>query len=121
MAVEAKGRPVEVFLTPGQQHEASVAKDLIDVVEGENLLADSAYDSDEIVEKAKSKNMKPVIANRPNRKSPRRLKRKLYSLRYKIECSFHGLKRFRRFATRYDKTACNFLAMVHVACLLFWI
>ena len=33
-------------------------------------------------------------------------------------CFFHGLKRFRAVATRYEKTAQNYLALVHVACML---
>jgi hypothetical protein len=49
------------------------------------------------------------------------LDRKLYGLRYKIECGFRSLKRFRAVATRHDKSATNFLATVHVACFLAWL
>jgi transposase len=45
----------------------------------------------------------------------------LYALRYRVECGFHALKRFRAVATRYDKTATSFLAAVHVACLWMWL
>jgi transposase len=37
-------------------------------------------------------------------------------MRYHVECFFHSLKRYRAIATRYDKTARNYLAMIHVAC-----
>jgi len=47
--------------------------------------------------------------------------KKLYALRFRIECGFHRLKRFRAVATRYEKTATNFLAVVHVACITTWL
>jgi transposase len=63
--------------------------------------------------------MKPVIAMNPTRKYNRRRKpRNLYRLRGKVECFFHDIKRFRAIASRYEKTATNFLAAVHIACIL---
>jgi transposase len=38
-----------------------------------------------------------------------------------VECFFHRLKRFRAIATRYEKTATNFLAVVHFACAMVWL
>ncbi|NOJ54928.1 transposase, partial [Myxococcus xanthus] len=34
---------------------------------------------------------------------------------------FHDLKRFRAVATRYDKTATSYLAVLHVASMLLWL
>jgi len=65
--------------------------------------------------------MKPVIAPNPTHHVKERLDRKLYKLRYMIECGFHRLKRFRAVATRYEKTGTNFLALVHVACITMWL
>ncbi len=66
--------------------------------------------------------MKPVIAANPTHPSLKvRMDRKLYALRYRIECGFHALKRFRAVATRYEKTGTNFLALVHVACITMWL
>ena len=47
--------------------------------------------------------------------------KKLYRHRCLVEVFFHSLKSFRRIATRYEKTARNDLAMVHLACALQWI
>ncbi len=66
--------------------------------------------------------MKVVICCNPTRKqNRRRLDRKLYRRRYRVECLFHDLKRFRAVASRYDKTAVNYLAMVEVACAVKWL
>jgi transposase len=43
------------------------------------------------------------------------------ALIYRVECFFHDLKRFRAAATRYDKTAKNYLAVLHVASMLLWL
>jgi transposase len=60
--------------------------------------------------------MKPVIHSKPERKKKHRLVRALYRQRYLVEVFFHNLKRFRAIATRYEKTARNYLALVQVAC-----
>jgi transposase len=65
--------------------------------------------------------MKPVIAPNGKRKVKPRLERSLYALRYRVECGFHSLKRFRAVATRYEKSGRNFLAVVHVACIWMWL
>nr|WP_141619905.1 transposase [Myxococcus sp. AB036A] len=65
--------------------------------------------------------MKPVIHSNPSRKRALPLDRALYRLRYRVECFFHDLKRFRAVATRYDKTAKCYLAVLHVASMLLWL
>jgi transposase len=65
--------------------------------------------------------MKPVIKANPTHNVKTRLDRKLYKLRYMVECGFHSLKRFRAVATRYEKTATNYLSIVHVACIMAWL
>jgi transposase len=46
--------------------------------------------------------------------------RRLYRERNLIERFFSKLKHFRRVATRYDKLAANFLAMVQLASMRLW-
>ncbi|MFN0250870.1 MAG: transposase [Kofleriaceae bacterium] len=58
----------------------------------------------------------------PNRSEKRAfLDRELYATRYLVEVFFHHIKRFRAIATRFEKTARNYLALIHVACLCVWI
>jgi len=108
-------------VTPGQQHEATVADEMLIHAEGRALIGDTSYDADRVRDGARKLGMTPVIPPHPCRKRPRPLNRRLYRLRYRIECFFHDLKRFRAVATRYDKTARCFLAVLHVASMLLWL
>jgi transposase len=47
--------------------------------------------------------------------------RELYKERHLSENFFCKLKQFRAIATRYDKTAPNFLAAIHLAAAIIWL
>ena len=64
----------------------------------------------------------PVIPNNPTRKRKHPFDRKAYRLRNVVERTFCRLKDWRRIATRYDKTARNFLAAVTIASIVsYWL
>ena len=65
--------------------------------------------------------IEPVIPSKANRKAPRRCDFALYAERNLVERFFNVLKQFRGIATRYEKTARNFLAGIHLACALAWL
>ncbi|NOK32863.1 IS5 family transposase [Corallococcus exercitus] len=115
------GKPLHLALTPGQQHESTMAEELLVHAEGEAFIADTGYDAERIRTNAQKLEMKAVIHPHPSRKQPPPLDRALYRLRYRVECFFHDLKRFRAAATRYDKTATCYLAVLHVASMLLWL
>jgi transposase len=119
--VDTKGRPIHIALTPGQRHEMIVARELLAQSRGKALIADTGYDSNDFRAAVRAKKMRPVIGSKPER--PRKLPvvRALYAKRYLIECFFHDLKRFRAIATRFEKTARNFLALIQVACAWLWL
>ena len=88
---------------------------------GDAVIADSGYDADWFRELVRSFGLKAVIASKPERPHAIPKDRKLYALRYLVERFFHGLKRFRRLATRFEKSARNYLALIHVACTRMWL
>ena len=47
--------------------------------------------------------------------------RAAYRRRNRVERLINRLKQFRRIATRYEKRAANYLAMVHIGMLLLWL
>ena len=62
-----------------------------------------------------------VIPPKSSRKTPRDFDRHLYKARHLIENFFARLKQFRAIATRYDKTARNFLAAVYMIAAVIWL
>ena len=53
------------------------------------MLGDKAYDSAELREDLQERGTKPVIPNRCNRKQPFSFSKRLYKLRWRIECAFN--------------------------------
>ena len=97
------------------------AEELLEHARGRALIGDTGYDSNAFMAAVRAKGMKPVIHSKPERKKKHRLARVLYRQRYLVEVFFHNLKRFRAIATRYEKTARNYLALVQVACARLWL
>jgi transposase len=121
IAVEAAGRPVELILTPGQAHDMTQAPRLLANHDPHYLIADKGYDSDEFIAQIRTRGSTPVIPSRAGRTVGRRLLRKQYRRRNHVERFVNRIKHFRRIATRYEKTARNFLAFVQLAAVLCWI
>jgi transposase len=119
--VDTKARPIHIAITPGQRHEMMAADELLVHARGKALIGDTGYDSNRFLQAVREKGMKPVIHSKPERKKKHRLVRKLYRQRYLVDVFFHNLKRFRAIATRYEKTARNYLALVQLACARLWL
>jgi transposase len=119
--VDALGNPLAISLTGGQVHDITQAGALAAQVEPEALLADKGYDSDSFVESLKARAIKPVIPPKSNRKVKRDCDFALYCERNLVERFFNKIKHFRAIATRYEKTARNFLAGLHLVCAMAWI
>jgi transposase len=120
---DARGLPLAVVLTPGQTHEARAFGALLeDVAPGVRcLVGDAGYDADRIRRELLVRGVLPVIAPNPVRKEPAPLDRALYRLRNRVERLVNKLEQFRAVATRYDKTAESFLALVHLVAARLWL
>ena len=119
--VEARGLPVEVVVTPGQASDYGQAEALIEGRAGEAVIADRGYDADRVIDAIERQGSEAVIPPRRHRcTKPRAFDAALYRLRHRVEFFFNRLKQFRRVATRYDKTARNYLAMVQIGCVRIW-
>ena len=98
-----------------------VAEELLDHARGRAFIGDTGYDSNELRREIRARDLKPVIHSKPERKRALPLDRTLYRKRYLVEVFFHNLKRCRAVATRYEKTARNYLALIQVACAWLWL
>ena len=108
-------------LTAGQKGDAPQALPLIDGLPAEAVMADTAYDSDAIRQAIAQRGAVAVIPNNPSRASKHPLDKHLYAQRHLVECCFSKLKQFRRVATRFEKTARNYLAVVTIAAIVLWL
>ena len=109
------GNPVKFVLTPGQTHDITQARALLEGLVAEHVIADKGYDGDQVLEIIENQGSKAAIPPRSNRKIQRPYDKHLYRERNHVERLFAKLKQCRRIATRYDKTARNFLAFLHLA------
>jgi transposase len=120
--VDALGNPTGFQLTPGQAHYLEGAEALLPRLQADMILADKAYDADErVIQPLREAGIEPVIPAKANRKKPRPHDKDLYKARGLIENFFCKLKQFRAIATRYDKTARNFLSAIQLAATDVWL
>jgi transposase len=120
--VDAEGRPVALKLTEGQAHDGRAAADLVSTVgPGQILIADRAYDADTlratIAARGGWANIRPVA----RRKKRLAFSPFLYRYRNLVERFFNHIKHMRAVATRYEKDPANFLALVKLAAIRFWL
>jgi transposase len=118
--VDALGYPVDFELTGGQKGDNPEAKPLIEDKEFGNLLADKAYDSNEVLKEVESKGAQAVIPPKSNRTVQREYDKDIYKERNKVERFFNRIKQFRRIATRYDKTGSSYMALLFIASFYIW-
>ena len=118
---DALGLPVRFLLSGGEVHDSRMAQALIDGLVAEHFLADKGYDSRSLVAAAEAAGMTVLIPSRSNSLEPRTYDPVIYKERNQIERLFNRLKNCRRVATRYEKTARNFLAMLQLAGTMLWL
>ena len=116
LAVGAAGNALRLIVMEGQVADISCAKELIDGLPAQAVIADKAYDADALVQSIRAAGAKAVIPPRSNRVSKRRYSRALYRTRNLIERFFNRIKHFRRVSTRYDKLADSYLVFASLAC-----
>lgn len=114
--VNTLGKTTGFHLAGGQACDLEGADVLLPDTPADTVLADKAYDADvRVIEPLKQAGKTVVIASKCNRKEARWYDKHLYKTRHLIENFFCKLKQFQAIATRYDKTARNFLAAIQLA------
>ena len=101
-----RSRKIKIFVknrSHGTRADCTQASALIDGLKGDSLLADRAYDTQEILDQANSQDMKLALPPKKNRKQQRDYDKHPYKIRHLVEKAFLQLKRWRGIATRYAK------------------
>jgi transposase len=112
---DALGNLARFVLLPGQRFETVGVPPLIEGIAFGALIADKAFDSNELVAELNDRGAKVVIAQHPRRTKPLDIDREMYKWRHLIENFFCKLKEFKRVALRSDKTDESYASMIHLA------
>ena len=122
LLVDVLGRlaaPIEV--TSGNVSDITVAPVLLEDVEDTAVVGDKGYDANHLRHFLAARGTVAVIPSTTTRKAAIPHDAARYKLRNVIERTFCRIKDFRGIATRYDKTARNFLAAVClVSAITYW-
>ena len=112
--------PVRLAVTEGTVADCSQALPLIEGIAAECLLADKAYDTNEIIATVQALGIDPVIPPKSNRRVKRDYDRALYRLRHLVENGFLEFKQWRGIATRYAKKTASYLAACQLRAVMIW-
>ena len=123
MMVDAKGRPVEFCLSPGNINDCIMASAIIGGLKSTKyVVADKGYDSHAVRELISAHGTTPVIPRKINSIiGNANMDWSLYRLRHIVENTFARLKHFRSISTRFDKLSINYKSMVALACGIMWL
>ena len=119
--VDALGNPLAFFDCRGQAHDLQGADELLPQMQADTLLADKTDADERVIEPllaaGKSSSFRPRVIERFNASTTRNCTR----ARHLMGNFYCKLKQYRAIATRYDKTARNFLGAIHLAAAVIWL
>jgi transposase len=117
---------ITFLLTPGQESDIRHAEDLLETgairrgsgqmrLRPHRLVADKGYTSQDLRKYLHRKHIRCTIARRSTERRRGPFNKAHYHKRNIVERLINRLKQFRRIATRYEKRASNFAAMITIA------
>jgi transposase len=130
---EGQGKPLTFLLSPGQRNESIFLEQLMEQgvvkrsgrgrprLRPKRVVGDKGYTGRRIRSYLRRRGIRftiPRLSNEP-RRGP--FSREIYRQRNIVERPINRLKQFRRIATRYEKLATNYTAMITIACILLWL
>jgi transposase len=130
---EGKGKPITFILSPGQRNESIFLEQLMEQgavkrsgrgrprLRPLRLVGDKGYTGRRIRNYLRRRGIRltiPRLSNEP-RRGP--FSREIYRQRNVVERAINRIKQFRRIATRYEKLAVNYTAMITIASILLWL
>lgn len=119
--VDLKGRPIKLIITPGNHHDIGAAPELIEGLQDVIIIADKGYDSANFRMLIEESGSQSCIPKRKGARSTAAYDKGKYRKRHRVENFFARIKRFRRLATRYEKTKSSFQEFLLLACVIDWI
>ena len=122
------------MITAGQRNEQNVFETLMETgavrrsgrrgrprIRPDRVVGDKGYSSKKIRDYLRGRGIGAVIARKSNEKRAGRFfDKEAYRERNVVERTINRLKQFRRVATRYEKRAVNYKAMLTIAAIVLW-
>ena len=120
------------ILTGGERHEQPVLPLLMERgavkrpgrgrprIRPDRLAGDKGYSSQAVRRYLKERGIGVVIPTKADEEPDPAFDRAAYRERNVVERLINRLKQFRRLATRYEKRAANYLAMLTIAAIMLW-
>ena len=133
LRAERAGKPLVFLVTAGQRHEQSVFEPLMQQgvakrmgrgrprVRPQRVVGDKGYSSRKIRRYLQRWSIRAMIPRKRDERRQAHFDRDLYRERNRVERCINKLKQFRRIATRYEKLAANYLAMIMLAAITLWL
>jgi transposase len=120
--VDGLGNPLDFVLTGGHRHDVTQATTLLRGRKGDYVIADKAYDSDDLLAFIVSEvEAIPVIPPRSNRTEPQDYDEHLYKARHLVECFINKIKWRRRLFSRFEKLDSRYMGFLFFASILVWL
>lgn len=128
-----RGQPITFWVTVGERHETVVFEQLMAQgavkrpgggrprLRPRRVVADKGYSSAKIRRYLRRRGIRLTIPRKSNEKHRGKFDPSLYRQRNQVERCFNRLKQHRRIATRYEKKAENYLAMLTLAAIRMWL
>ena len=142
LACDGKGRPLSIVITPGQRHDSTQLESVLDGIHvrrpggrgrprtrPDRLIADKGYSYPRCRQLLRARQIPHTIPERSDQQARRATRpgrplafdRAIYARRNVVERCINRLKQWRGLATRYEKRAVNYRAMVVLAAIVIWL
>jgi transposase len=130
---EGKGKPITFVLSPGQRNESIFLEQLMEQgavgrsgrgrprLRPLRLVGDKGYTGHRIRSYLRRRGIRLTIPRLSHELRRGPFSREIYRQRNIVERTINRLKQFRRIATRYEKLAANYTAMLTIAIILLWL
>jgi transposase len=130
---EGGGKPLVLLVSAGQAHDSRFVEALLEHsavkrpgrgrprVRPGRAAGDKGYSYRRVRRYLRRRGIGALIPTRKDQPRNPRFDRVAYRERNRVERLINRLKQFRRVATRYEKRACNYLAMVVIAAITLWL
>ena len=122
-----------LVVTAGQRHEQAALPALLDrgavkrpgrgrpKLRPERVAGDKGYASRKARAEVRRRGIGPVIPAKKDERPNPRFDRAAYRQRNRVERLVNRLKQHRAIATRYEKLAAHYEALLTIACILLWL